>query len=128
MGNYCSFTTTDATKIEEEIITSNKQDSIIKSQGDSLQIANFEELIQDHSQLYAFQNGDVLLSSRPNSPRSQHVIIYLEPKIVAEEEVKFQQDGIKGIISARTYDQYPESSCSSLNQKEKQCKKVQFRD
>ncbi|CAD8202941.1 unnamed protein product [Paramecium octaurelia] len=128
MGNYSCFTTVDATKVEEEIITSSKQDSIIKSQGDSLQLANFEELIQDHSQMYAFQNGDGLLSSRPNSPRSQHIIIYLEPKIVVDEEVKFQQDGIKGILSARTYEQYPESSCSSLNYKEKPQKKVQFRD
>ncbi|CAD8166434.1 unnamed protein product [Paramecium pentaurelia] len=128
MGNNCCITAIDATKTQEEIVSSNKSDSIRKSQGDSLQIANFQELIQDHSQLYTYQDGDVLLSSRPNSPRQQHVIIYLEPKIVAEEEIKFQSDAMKGILSARTYDQFSESPYSFGNCKEKPQKKVQFRE
>ncbi|CAK60970.1 unnamed protein product (macronuclear) [Paramecium tetraurelia] len=128
MGNNCCSTSIPATQTEEEIVSSNQQESITKSLGDSLQIANFKELIQDHCQLYTYQDGDILLSSRPISPRQQHVIIYLEPKIVKEEEIKFQQEGMKGILSARTYDQYPESSCSSINGKEKHQKKVQFRE
>ncbi|CAD8205467.1 unnamed protein product [Paramecium octaurelia] len=128
MGNNCCSTSIPATQAVEEIVSSNQQESITKSLGDSLQIANFKELIQDHCQLYTYQDGDILLSSRPISPRQQHVIIYLEPKIVPEEEIKFQQEGMKGILSARTYDQYPESSCSSINFKEKHQKKVQFRE
>ncbi|CAD8082216.1 unnamed protein product [Paramecium primaurelia] len=128
MGNNCCSLSIPTTQTEEEIVSSNQQESITKSLGDSLQIANFKELIQDHCQFYTYQDGDILLTSRPISPRQQHVIIYLEPKIVAEEEIKFQQEGMKGILSARTYDQNPESSCSSINCKEKLQKKVQFRE
>ncbi|CAD8112752.1 unnamed protein product [Paramecium sonneborni] len=128
MGNYCCSMTNPVSQGQEEIVALKQQDSLIKSMGDSLQLANFQELIQDHCQLYTYQDGDIILSSRPTSPRQQHLITYLEPKIVVEEEIKFQYDCLKGILSARTNDQNPDSSCSSMNCKEKPQKKVQFRE
>ncbi|CAD8115876.1 unnamed protein product [Paramecium sonneborni] len=128
MGNNCCSVTNPVSQGQEEIICLKQQGSLRKSMEGSLQMANFSELIQEHCQQYTYQDGDIILSSRPASPRQQHVITYLEPKIVSEEEIKFQKDGLKGILSARTNDQNPDSSFSFINFKEKHQKKVQFKE
>ncbi|CAD8097271.1 unnamed protein product [Paramecium primaurelia] len=128
MGNQCCSQTSNITQSSKEILNPILQESGIKSLGDSIQIGQFGDLIQQHCQLYQYQDGDGLISPPPLSPKQQHVIVYLEPKIVIDESIHFQNDVMKGILSARSHECYSDSACSSNNCKDKPSKRVQFKE
>ncbi|CAD8169427.1 unnamed protein product [Paramecium pentaurelia] len=126
MGNSCCSQTQTIKQSQKEILNPIPQDDRIKSLGDSIQIGQIGELIQQHCKLYQYQDGDDLISPPPLSPKQQHVIVYLEPKIVIDEVIHFQTDIIKGILSTRSHEAYSDSACSSINGKDNHQKKVQF--
>ncbi|CAK83897.1 unnamed protein product (macronuclear) [Paramecium tetraurelia] len=128
MGNQCCSQTSTTTQSSKEILNPIRQDSRIKSLGDSIQIGQFGDLIQQHCQLYQYQDGDGLLSPPPLSPKQQHVIVYLEPKVVIDEAIHFQTDVMKGILSTRSHECQSDSPCSPNNGKEKPQRRVQFKE
>ncbi|CAD8117362.1 unnamed protein product [Paramecium sonneborni] len=129
MGNKCCSQTQTITQSQKEILFPIRQDSGIKSLGDSIQIGQIGELISKHCKLYQYQDGDGLLSPPPLSPKQQHVIVYLEPKVLVDEAIHYQADTLKGILSARSNEGHSDSPCSSTNRKDKPLKrKVQFRE
>ncbi|CAD8113526.1 unnamed protein product [Paramecium sonneborni] len=128
MGNQCCSQTQTNTQSQKEIQQSICQDNGIKSLADSIQIGQIGELISQHCKLYQYQDGDSLLCPPQLSPRQQHVIVYLEPKVLIDEVIQFQTDILKGILSTRSHESYSDSPFSSTNGKDKPQRRVQFRE
>ncbi|CAD8104789.1 unnamed protein product [Paramecium primaurelia] len=88
----------------------------------------FSDLIQQHCSLYQYQNGSLLTSNKPLSPRSQHQILFLEPKDLFDEGINYQPIILQGILTSRSdqQEQSYESPQTEFNGKDRIKKKVNF--
>ncbi|CAD8122714.1 unnamed protein product [Paramecium sonneborni] len=124
MGNSCYCQQPELELHHQEIISQISKDRQKSIDNDDI----FSDLVQQHSSMYQYQEGIMLTLTKPLSPRSQHQIIFLEPKDVLDEGINYQPTSLQGILSSRSNQQeLPQSSRKiETNGKERIKKKVNF--
>ncbi|CAD8123790.1 unnamed protein product [Paramecium sonneborni] len=124
MGNKCYCQQPELELIHQEIISQNSIDRKISIDNDDI----FSDLIQQHCSMYQYQDGILLISNKPLSPKSQHQIVFLEPKNILDDGINYQPIILQGILSSRSNQQElpQESPQTETNGKERIKKKVNF--
>ncbi|CAK65117.1 unnamed protein product (macronuclear) [Paramecium tetraurelia] len=124
MGNLCQCQKPELQLDHQEVNTQHSKVRQESVDNDNI----FSELIQQHSSLYQYQNGLTLTSTKPLSPRSQHQIVFLEPKDLFDERINYQPIILQGILASKSDQQefIYESPQPEANGKEKIKKKVNF--